>query len=344
MPSNPFTRAIGIELPIIQAPMAGGSTTPALVAAVSNAGALGSYAAAYAKPEEIVTAVAAIRALTDRPFAVNIFAPLPVGDAPEHGAMLKVMAPLYAELGLAPPSLPERPPLVTSDQIHALLELRVPIVSFTFGLIPDAAIDAFKERGTYLIGTATTVEEADILERAHVDAVVAQGSEAGGHRGGDGLVGTMALVPQIVDAVRIPVIAAGGIMDGRGIAAARILGASAAQLGTAFLCCDESGLPREVKDALIRANERDTVVTDAMTGRPGRAVRNRLIEALERAAVPPLPFAWQSALLGGLRRAAVEQGRPDLLPLFAGQGLRMLRGGTAAQLVRDFAREAEKGR
>ena len=321
--------------------MAGGATTPRLVAAVSNAGALGSYAAAYAQPEEIVTAVAAIRALTDRPFAVNVFAPLPVGDAPDDGAMLKVMTPLYAELGLAPPSLPERPPLVLADQIYTLLDERVPIVSFTFGLIADAAIDKFKERGTYLIGTATTVEEAGILERAHVDAVVAQGSEAGGHRGGDGLVGTMALVPQIVDAVRIPVLAAGGIMDGRGIAAARILGASAAQLGAAFLCCEESGLPRSVKDALLRANENDTVVTDAMTGRHGRAVRNRLIETLEDAGVPPLPFAWQSALLGALRRAAVEQGRADLQPLFAGQGLRMLRGGPAAQLVRDFAREAD---
>jgi nitronate monooxygenase len=339
--SNAFTRAAGIELPIVQAPMAGGSTTPELVAAVANAGALGSYAAAYAQPAEIASAIDAIRALTERPFAVNVFAPVDSGSQPDAREMLEVLAPLYAELGLAAPSLPARPPIVLDEQLTVLMDARVAIVSFTFGDLPAQAVAALKERGTYLIGTATTVDEAVALERHGIDAVIAQGSEAGGHRGGDGLIGTMALVPQIADAVRIPILAAGGIMDGRGIAAARLLGAAAAQLGTAFLCCDESGLPRSVKDALLAAHEDDTVVTNAMTGRHGRAIRNRLIDTLERAGTPPLGFAWQSALLGGLRRAAVDQGRADLLPLFAGQGLRMLRRGPAAQLVRDLARETE---
>jgi nitronate monooxygenase len=340
--SNAFTRAAGIELPIVQAPMAGGSTTPELVAAVANAGALGSYAAAYARPADIATAIGAIRELTDRPFAVNVFAPVVSEEPGDARAMLEVMTRLYAELGLAPPSLPARPPMALDEQIAVLLETRVPIVSFTFGMLPEAAVAALKERGAYLIGTATTVDEALVLERHGIDAIVAQGSEAGGHRGGDGLIGTMALVPQVVSAVRVPVLAAGGIMDGRGIVAARILGADAAQLGTAFLTCDESGMPYAVKEALLGANENDTVVTDAMTGRHGRAVRNRLIATLEAAGVPPLGFAWQSALLGGLRRAAVEQGRADLLPLFAGQGLRLLRMGPAGELLRELVREAEE--
>ncbi|HEY0157005.1 MAG TPA: nitronate monooxygenase [Thermoanaerobaculia bacterium] len=346
--SNAFTRAARLELPIVQAPMAGGSTTPELVAAVSNAGALGSYAAAYAQPAEIAAAIDAIRARTPRPFAVNVFAPHPAGEPGDAAAMLEVMARLYAELGLAPPSLPARPPIVLDEQLAVLLETRVPIVSFTFGVLPEDAIAALKGGGALLVGTATTVAEAIALERRGVDAVVAQGSEAGGHRGSfdtagpAGMIGTMALVPQIAGAVDVPVIAAGGIMDGRGIVAAHALGASAVQLGTAFLTCDESGMPRAVKDALLGANENDTVVTDAMTGRHGRAVRNRLIATLEAAGVPPLGFAWQSALLGGLRRAAVEQGRADLLPLFAGQGLRLLRTGPAGELVRALAREAEE--
>lgn len=345
MHANAFTREIGIELPIVQAPMAGGSTTPELVAAVANAGALGSYAAAYAAPAEIGAAIAAIRERTDRPFAVNVFAPFDVEPPGDASVMLDVMTRLYAELGLAPPSLPARPPIMLDEQLAVLGEARVPVVSWTFGVLPEPSLAMLKEGGAYLIGTATTVDEAIALERLGVDAVVAQGSEAGGHRGSfatiapGGLIGTIALAPQIVSAVRVPVIAAGGIMDGRGIVASLALGASAAQLGTAFLACDESGMPKAVKEALLAATENDTVVTDAMTGRHGRAVRNRLIDVLERAGVPPLGFAWQSALLGGLRRAAVEQGRADLLPLFAGQGLRLLRTGPAAQIVQDLARE-----
>jgi len=346
--SNSFTRATGIELPIVQAPMAGGSTTPELVAAVSNAGALGSYPAGYAQPAEIAGAIAAIRERTDRPFSANVFAPLAADPPGDLQPMIEAMKPLYAELGLAPPSTPGRPPMALDEQVAVLLEERVPIVSFTFGVLPDAMVASLKARGVYLLGTATTVDEAIELERRGIDAVIAQGSEAGGHRGSfatsspGGLIGTMALVPQIASAVGVPVIAAGGIMDGRGIVAARALGASAAQLGTAFLACDECGMPRHVKDALLAATENDTAVTDVMTGRHGRAVRNRLMELLEGAGIRPLEFAWQSALLGGLRRAAVEQGRADLLPLFAGQGLRLLRTGSATDLVRDLAREARE--
>jgi nitronate monooxygenase len=318
------------------------------VAAVSNAGALGSFAAGYTPPGDITAAVAAIRQRTERPFAVNLFAPLE-NEAPKDAeAMLAVVGRLHAELGLEPPSLSAPPRIPLDDQIAAVMEAGVPIVSFTFGLLPDATVARLKERGTYLIGTATTVDEAIVLERQGIDAVVAQGSEAGGHRGSfrtsapGGLIGTIALVPQVAGTVRVPVIASGGIMDGRGLAAARILGASAAQLGTAFLTCTESGLPAPVKDALLRATENDTVMTNAMTGRYGRALRNRLTDALQSAGVPPLGFAWQTALLTGIRRAAVEQGRVDLLPLFAGQGLRLLRALPAAELVSELAREARE--
>lgn len=345
--STPFTRATAVELPIVQAPMAG-SVTPALVAAVANAGALGSYPAGYTPPAEIATAVTAIRERTSRPFAVNLFAPLPADRVPDARPMLEVIARLHAELGLGAPSLAAHPPLDLEQQVAAVMESRVPIVSFTFGLMPLRVVTGLKERGTYLIGTATTVDEAIALERLGIDAVAAQGSEAGGHRGTftamapAGMIGTMALVPQIVSAVRVPVIAAGGIMDGRGIVAARALGAGGVQLGTAFLTCDESATPRMVKEALLRASENDTVVTDAVTGRHGRIVRNRLLEVFEAAGVAPLGFTLQSALLFSVRRAAAEQGRADLLPLFAGQGLRLLRTGAAATLLRDLVREAEE--
>lgn len=345
--STPFTRATGIEVPIVQAPMAG-SVTAELVGAVSDAGALGSFPAGYTPPAEIGAAVAAIRARTSRPFAVNLFAPLPSDPPPDARPMLEIVARLHAELGLAPPSLAAQPPIPLEEQIAAAIEARVPIVSFTFGLLPESVVAALKERGTYLIGTATTVDEAVALERLGIDAIAAQGSEAGGHRGSFpttapvGMIGTMALIPQVAEAVRVPVLAAGGMMDGRGIVAARALGASAVQLGTAFLTCEESAAPPMVKEALLRATENDTVVTDAVTGRHGRLVRNRLTEAFEAAGVPPLGFAWQSALLFAIRRAAAEQGRADLLPLFAGQGLRLLRTAPAATLIRDLVRESEE--
>lgn len=339
-----FARATGIQLPIIQAPMAGAST-PDLAAAASNAGALGSLAAGYAPPNDIRNAIAAIRQRTSAPFSVNVFAPQPADPPRDPQPVLALLGKLHEEIGLAPPALPQRPPIAVEEQVAVLAEERVPVVSFTFGILPDAAVAALKASGAYLVGTATTVDEALLLERHGIDAVVAQGAEAGGHRGtfrdtppAAGLVGTMALVPQIVSAVRIPVIAAGGIMDGRGIAAARVLGADAVQLGTAFLGCRESGVPPSVKESLARANESDTIVTNAMTGKHARAVRNRFSELFEGTA--PLGFVWQGALLMQLRNAAVAQGRTDLLPLFAGQGLRLLRRDIgAAELLRELARE-----
>jgi nitronate monooxygenase len=198
-----------------------------------------------------------------------------------------------------------------------------------------------------LAGTATTVDEAVALERAGVDVVVAQGSEAGGHRGtfddakaDSSLVGTLALVPQIVDAVRVPVVASGGIMDGRGIAAALALGAGAAQLGTAFLTCDEAGVPDAYKQAILDAHEDETRVTRAFSGRAARGIVNRFMREID-AAGDVLPFPLQNALTRPLRTAAATQGRAEFLSLWAGQGVRMARRQTAADLVAALVKETD---
>src|SRR5262245_59050461 len=248
------TQRLRFDYPIIQAPLAGGGDTPALVAAVCEAGALGCIGAAYLTPGQIVEAARAVRTRTARPFGINLFAPLPAPvPVPDPGPALARVAPFYAELGLPPPTLPASGGYTFDEQLVMALDSGAAVFSFTFGMLPASAIEAIKGRGMFLIGTATTVEEAVALEQAGVNAVVTQGSEAGGHRStfattfDRGMVGTLALVPQVVDAVRVPVIASGGIMDGRGIVAALALGAAAVQMGTAFLTCDEAGIRRPIK-------------------------------------------------------------------------------------------------
>lgn len=341
---------LGMAHPIIQAPMAGGGDTPALVAAACEAGALGFIGAAYLTPSDIIEASQAVRTKTTRPFGINLFAPLPApGEPKDPGPALERLAPFYEELGLPPPALPASTGPSFDEQLSAALESGASVFSFTFGILPAGAIDAIKARGMLLMGTATTVEEAIALEKAGVDAVVIQGSEAGGHRAtfaGDvetGMVGTMALVPQVIDAVPAPVIASGGIMDGRGIAAALALGASAVQMGTAFLTCDEAGIPEAYKEAILNAREHETRLTRAFSGRPARGIVNRFMTAVDRAGSPEaiLPFPIQNALTRPLRSAAARQGRAEFLSLWAGQGLRMARRQPAAALVARLADETE---
>jgi nitronate monooxygenase len=351
-----LTRRLGLAYPIVQAPMAGGGDTPELVAAVSNMGAIGFIGASYMNPEQIAGAAAAIRAHTSRPFGINLFAPLPPDNTGNPEIMLNRLAPYFAELGLPAPSLPK--PSGHSDirsfegQLAAALESGAACFSFTFGLLSASAVQAIKAKGTFLMGTATTVEEALQLEKSGVDAVVAQGSEAGGHRGtfaGDfssGMVGSMALVPQVADAVRVPVIASGGIMDGRGIAAAMALGASAVQMCTAFLTCKEAGVPEAYKDAIIAAHEDQTRITRAFSGRPARGIVNRFMKEVEidhaaDAIDAILPFDLQNPLTRPLRAAAAKQGRAEFLNLWAGQGVRMARRQTAAELIARLAREID---
>src|SRR5581483_10319325 len=303
-PESRVAQLLGLRYPIVQAPMAGGFTTPELVAAVSNVGALGSLAGAMLSPDALREAIRAVRALTDRPFNVNLFAPLPPPAAdPERISMLQAeLAPYRAELGLpGRPSPPKPPPAGLAEaQLAVVVEQRVPVFSFTFGAPP---LEEIRETGARVLGTATTVAEAVELERLGVDVVVAQGAEAGGHRGTflgpfeRGLVGGLALLPQVVDAVSVPVVLAGGIMDGRGIAAALALGADGVQLGTAFLRCREAGTPPPYRQALAQARDEDTAVTAVYSGRPARAIHTDLIHRLERSGLEPLPYPLQGAVV-----------------------------------------------
>jgi nitronate monooxygenase len=347
-----FARRFGLEWPIVQAPMAGANATPpALVGAVSGAGALGCIGAAYMSPTEIAATCRGVRDLTNRPFGINLFAPIASPPVPSDVATaLARVAPAHAALGLPAPTLPDPPAFTFADQLAAALDGGAAFFSFTFGLLPLAAVDAIKARGLYLAGTATTVEEAVALERAGVDAIVAQGSEAASHRGSfaglfeSSMIGTVALVPQIVDAVTVPVVASGGIMDGRGIVAALALGARAVQMGTAFLACDECGIAPSYKDAVLRAHEDQTRVTRAFSGRPARGIVNRFMTDVDRTGAPGdasaiLPFPYQNRLTRALRAAASAQDRSEFLSLWAGQGVRMARRQSARDLVRRLGEE-----
>jgi nitronate monooxygenase len=341
-----FTSKVGIRYPIIQAPMAGGATTPELVAAVSNAGALGSFGAAMSTPTAIKESIARIRALTDKPFNVNLFVlgtPHP-GEA-ELAEATQRLATFKQELGLEPAALPPRFCEDNRAQYDALLEAKPPVVSFAFDLLDRETIAALKRAGSIVISTATTAAEARACEAASVDFVCAQGFEAGGHRGtflGDfenSAIGLMALVPQIADAVKIPVIAAGGIMDGRGIAAALALGAEAVQLGTAFLTCAESGIHPEYKQRLLSASDDSTRLTRTFSGRYARGIVNEFMERMRpyEKDVPAYPV--QNALTADLRQAAIKQNRMEYYSMWAGQAAGLSRALPAAELVSRLVEE-----
>lgn len=339
---------LGIAYPLLQAPMAGGPSTPELAAAVSGAGGLGALAGGYLAPEAVREAIRATRALTDRPFCVNLFAPEPSPTTPSADDVARAQAPLApfrAEVGLPEAAAPAAAHPFR-EQLRVVLEERVPVFSFTFGALAPEDVAALARAGAVVLGTATSAREARALEAAGVHGVVAQGAEAGGHRGTflgpaeRALAGTLALVPQVVDAVRVPVVAAGGMMDGRGIAAALALGASAVSLGTAFLACPESGASRPYKDAILaRRDEDETTLTRAFSGRWARGLRNRFTEAM--ASAPVLPYPLQNSMTADLRREAAKAGKTDLLSLWAGQAVALARARPAAELVRELVRETE---
>lgn len=311
-----LTRRLGLRLPLVQAPMAGGMTTPRLVAAVSEAGGLGSVAGAQLPPDDLRSAIRAVRSLTDRPFAVNLFAPLPPpsADRVEQWAAL---------VGVAVPV--PLPVPAFDDQLAVVVDEGVRVLSFTFGIPPLAGVDVFT------VGTATTVAEAVALEQAGVGAVVAQGYEAGGHRGAfleaadRSMVGTLALVPQVVDAVSFPVLAAGGVMDGRGIAAVLALGAHGVAMGTAFLTAEEAGTTPAHRHALSV----DTAVTRVLTGRHARAARTPLVERLEASGLEPPDYPLPRSYLA----------EP---PLLMGQAGRLARSLPAAELIARLEAETDE--
>jgi nitronate monooxygenase len=261
--------------------------------------------------------------------------------------MLAVLAGYHAQLGLASPRPPAYPLPPFEEQVDAVAESGARVFSFTFGIPPAGVLARLKARGMVLAGTATTVREARLLEAAGVDAIIAQGSEAGGHRGTfagpfeRALVGTMARVPQVADAVGLPVIASGGLMDGRGIRAARVLGAAGVQLGTAFLGCPESGIAPAYKAALREARDDATVLTRAFTGRPARGLANDFIEALGDSP-DILPFPLQHAATVPLRAAAAARGDSRFIALWAGQAAALSRDLPAAELMRVLIEESER--
>ena len=338
---------MGVEHAIILAPMAGGTSTPALVAAVSNAGGLGSLGAGYMTPDDIAKAIAEIKERTDKPFAVNLFAGGYDGNgAADPAAMLKLIAPWHERLGLPPPAAPAG----SSAAIRTASSKWSCARTFRFSASPSVsrrrrhhAADEGSRSQT--LGTATTVAEARALEQAGADAIVAQGSEAGAHRGTfiaaleDSLVGTIALVPQMADAVSVPVIASGGIMDGRGIVAAAALGASGVQLGTAFLACPESGAPPAHKAAIRAARDDGTMLTRAFSGRLARGITNGFAAAMRGHEDDLLPYPAQNNLTRPMRTAAARQGNADCLSMWAGQAAPLAREMPAAELVAQLLRE-----
>lgn len=346
---NDLTRRLGIDHPVIQAPMAGGTTTPELVAAVSNAGGLGSIGAGYMPAQALTDAIARTRELTDRPFAVNLFIPRPFDVDTDRVAQANARLDTFRrELSIERPEPPTQYEQPFEDQFDAVAAAGVPVFSFTFGQLGAAHIQRLQKAGTTVVGTATTVAEARALAQDGVDVIVAQGAEAGGHRGTflgpfeQALIGTMALVPQVVDAVDVPVIASGGIMDGRGLAAAIALGAQGVQMGSAFLTCPESGAKPAHKKALLDCGERATVVTRAFSGKPARGLANRFIADMSplEAALPDYPV--QNAWTKDIRTAAGQAGDDAFMSLWAGQAAALSRalpaGELLARLIADYER------
>lgn len=342
-PSNALTERLGIELPIIQAPMAG-AATPELAAAVSNAGALGSLGFGTSSIASIGDQVAAYSQRSHRPLNWNFFChPEPTDVEARSAAMRRSMAPIFAERGLPNPAVP-LPPFGTFGGEHVtLIETHRPrIVSFHFGLPAPDLLAAVKAMGAMIMCSATSAAEAQLLAEQGTDVIIAQGVEAGGHRGTfTGLAvtqqaGTIALVPQVVDAVDRPVVAAGGIADGRGIAAALMLGASAVQIGTAFLFCPEAQMSAAHREALRRSRDDSTRVTSLFSGKPARSIVNALMENLQGIEGDVAPYPTQTSLIAPLRH---DNGQWS--SLWSGQAAALGREMPAAELVAQLANEVE---
>jgi len=342
MPGD-FLKSIGVEHPIVLGPMAGGAGSPALVGAVSNAGGLGTFGAAYLTPQQILDTAKEIRGLTSKPIALYLFAG---GYEPdrvvEPGPMLAVVTKAHGRLGLAPPVLPPNPVSPFDAQLEAIIAAKPALFSFTFGVPSAGQIARVQKAGIPVCGTATTVEEAKVLAAAGVDAIAAQGEEAGAHRGTflrsaeESMVPTYDLVRDVFAATKLPVFASGGLMDGADIRRAFEAGAQGAQLGTAFLLCPESGIQDAYRDAL-RKREDTTVITRVFSGRAARGLRNTFIDQCD--GVPVLPFRQQNDLTRPMRTESGKKGLPDYISLWAGRGVTRMREMPAAEMVRTLVME-----
>jgi nitronate monooxygenase len=345
-------RILKTRLPLIQGPFGGGLSSTRLAAAVSGAGGLGSFGAHHLDAAQIKETVAELRRAISGQFAINLW--IPLGSErelrltqEEFKSNVARLKPYYDELGIPEPTYPSGFSQDFESQIEAVLELKPPVFSFIFGIPSAEVLKACRTHGIVTIGTATNVEEGVALEEAGVELIVASGSEAGGHRASflrppDESPATAALVPQLADRVRTPVVAAGGIADGRGVAAALALGAEGVQVGTAFLACGESNASETYRRALRKDSARATVLTRVFSGRYARGIRNRfLTEMTEHERVLP-PYPVQNWFTQPIRQAAASQGREDLLALWAGQNAPLIRHDRAQDLVEFLEQDTER--
>jgi nitronate monooxygenase len=351
---NVLTKLLSIEYPIVQAPMAGGITTSKLVAAVSNSGGLGMIGAGYMTPMQIREQVREIKQLTSNPFGINLFVPNEFHvTVNEISTAQQKLNQIRKQLNLESKENMDIPTVTDvfnnfTEQIQVVIEEKVPICSFTFGIPSKQVIAELKQYNIILMGTATTVREAVENEKAGIDLVVAQGSEAGGHRGSfingdqESLIGLMSLIPQIVDIVSIPVIAAGGIMDGRGLQASICLGAKGVQMGTAFLSCVESGAHPVYKEAILHAKEDDTVLTRSFSGKWARGINNEFISEMKdhEPSIPEYPV--QNTLTQDIRKTSASQNNPAFMSLWSGQSPRIAKSQTVESLIKNVILEAKK--
>ncbi|RKQ34596.1 NAD(P)H-dependent flavin oxidoreductase [Oceanobacillus halophilus] len=349
---NKITDLFKIKYPIIQAPMAGGITTEQLVAAVSNHGGLGMIGAGYMSSESLKTLIREVKKSTEQPFGVNVFVPDEFEVSQQDvNAAKQTLQPYQNELDIQQPEV--QLPKVTDafqtyhDQIQIIIDEKVPICSFTFGIPSKEMMEKLKQHGVTVVGTATTVKEAQEIEKLGMDAVVAQGSEAGGHRGNflsqteKSLIGTMSLVPQVADAVEIPVIAAGGIMDRRGLKASICLGALGVQMGTAFLTCVESGVHPLHKKTLLQSTEEETTLTRAFSGKWARGINNRYIQEMKKNEEKLPAFPVLNVLTQPIRKAAASQNKIEFMSLWSGQSPRLAKKQNVQELIKQIISDPE---
>lgn len=354
MLNNEVTKLLNIEFPIIQAPMAGGITTSKLVAEVSNSGGLGMIGAGYMTPNQIREQIKEINQFTSKFVGINLFVPTEFNATDnEIKAAKQILQPFRDQLNLHHFDNFELPTYnnvldVFHEQIKIVMEEKVPVCSFTFGIPSKEVISELKRNKIILIGTATTVREAVEIEKSGMDMVVVQGSEAGGHRGNfiqghqESLVGLISLIPQVVDNVSIPVVAAGGIMDGRGLMASLCLGAKGVQMGTAFLTCIESGAHSLHKEGILNAHEDEIILTRAFSGKWARGVKNKFIIEMQKQETFFPDFPVQNTITQSIRKASSLQNNTDFMSLWSGQSPRLAKNQTVDTLIKNIISEAMK--
>ncbi|HEY4316702.1 MAG TPA: nitronate monooxygenase [Herbaspirillum sp.] len=346
---TPASKLLNIAYPIVQGPFGGGASSVKLAAAVSNAGGLGSFGMQMASPEQMTQLVADLRTHTERPFALNLW--MSKSDAQteeeeaESFATASLLTKYYRELGVEIPPPPQRFIPDLDEQIATVLALAPPVFSFVFGIPSADILEACRARGILTMGTATTPKEAEALEAAGVDCIVASSFEAGGHKGSflgaaeESLTGMFALLPQIADRVGLPIVAAGGVADARGIAAAFALGAHGVQIGSAFLACEESGAIGHHRLALRTSRQSGTVLSRAVTGRLSRNIPNRFISEMKGLDDYLFPYPAQAWFVSQLKETAIKQQRYDLVSFAAGQASPLIRHKNAHGLMQELIRE-----